>query len=897
MSISLSKLATVRSREAADCLGYLERVTRRFGVPVVLGLLDPHRRFSMWCDAEQGRPHPAYRIPLDVMPFDAAVREGALRLGACVDEPQGPAGPGQLSWPRYPSPSKLGGAEPEHVPLDPFATTLTAGVILGDPGCGKTEWLKGRAAEEANDQHRSLMLGQLAASTVRLPVYADLPTVAAYRAPAKHQEPEIRSRFVAWAASIESVAASALKGERRTELAILAAAADRLGLEPDDPFAVRVLERVRKQWGRRRGVDAGLILLDALDEVDDRHRTGLTTALTEVLASQRGRVFVTSRRLGYAMRSLGAAREFLVLPLSEEGKVALVRGFLTDTDRASRMLDAIENAAPAVVEVLGNPLLATLLAWAFDPESDEPITLPVVRAELYDKVLRKVLLLERKERVEPLRGLADEVLDELGTVACRLPQEAFLSTEIRKLARETQYPELRRYLQRNDLELPALLASCGLLGGYGAHAVRFLHLSVQEYLAARSLANAGIEGWRELFTHLTDDRWHEVVLLAAGCLWQGEGFDGGGEERVRAFLNELLTLGSPEGTEPSVTRAYAVAFARRIVTELQPLRRGPLRGTVYEGAAQEAMAVVSPGAPPTPEWVRVEVGDALGQLPGGDPRLVAESYWVRIEPGRFLMGAQSESEGAPGYDPEAFADEGPPRRIDLRERFEAGEYFEMGRFPVTVGEYRRFVDAGGYTEPKWWQERDGWANSPFGRESEPLDWEFRLMRPNHPVDGLSWYEAKAYCLWLSEQEGYEGARLPTEAEWEYAARGPGETPRRYPWGNGDPTPAHANFGVRIRRPTPVGIYPAGRTPCGVHDMVGNVWEWCEDDYHPMYVGGPPEDGSPWVETPGAAGCVLRGGLFYLAARYLRATARWVFRPGDRVFGSGFRLARSRCLEP
>jgi formylglycine-generating enzyme required for sulfatase activity len=123
----------------------------------------------------------------------------------------------------------------------------------------------------------------------------------------------------------------------------------------------------------------------------------------------------------------------------------------------------------------------------------------------------------------------------------------------------------------------------------------------------------------------------------------------------------------------------------------------------------------------------------------------------------------------------------------------------------------------------------------------PYEWEAQQARPSRPVVNVSWYQATAFCAWLTEKltrlQGVKReillpvghvVRLPTEAEWEFTARGPGG--RRYPWGNQPPGAEHANFKGRVGRPSPVGIFPFGTTPEGVVDMAGNTWEWCLDRY-------------------------------------------------------------------
>ena len=174
----------------------------------------------------------------------------------------------------------------------------------------------------------------------------------------------------------------------------------------------------------------------------------------------------------------------------------------------------------------------------------------------------------------------------------------------------------------------------------------------------------------------------------------------------------------------------------------------------------------------------------------------------------------------------------------------------MGRYPVTVAEYGRFVAAEGYREGCYWDEAGAAWKDEYGRH-EPWGWEEQQEHPSRPVVGVSWHEARAFCRWLGERCG-ERVRLPTAEEWERAAkRAEGE----YPWGSdrdeGDPrrprlSDEHlANFKKSIGAPTPVGAYPAGAGPNGHLDLAGNVCEWCED-------GPPGQEDRRW----------LKGGSWY-----------------------------------
>jgi formylglycine-generating enzyme required for sulfatase activity len=240
---------------------------------------------------------------------------------------------------------------------------------------------------------------------------------------------------------------------------------------------------------------------------------------------------------------------------------------------------------------------------------------------------------------------------------------------------------------------------------------------------------------------------------------------------------------------------------------------------------------------------------------------------VSIPAGPFLRGSP-EGVGLP--------DEQPQRRVQL-------SAFQIDAVPVTWGDFAAFIDAGGYRHPELWSAegwqactREGWKQPRFYREPE---WT-HVTGATQPVCGISFWEAEAYARFV-------GKRLPTEAEWEKAARG--EDGRLYPWGNRWEEGRCSFRGGPVRAAPPVGQFPLGASPYGVLDMAGGVWEWCSDWYRADYFAV-----APGEDPPGPADGelkVARGGAWAALPLQNRTGNRNAWKPGARFSNIGFRCAR------
>jgi formylglycine-generating enzyme required for sulfatase activity len=262
-----------------------------------------------------------------------------------------------------------------------------------------------------------------------------------------------------------------------------------------------------------------------------------------------------------------------------------------------------------------------------------------------------------------------------------------------------------------------------------------------------------------------------------------------------------------------------------------------------------SLLVAACGSEPSPTPLpRTDTPLLPTPTPGAGDTRVRETdgmVMVFVPEGEFLMGSADD-------DPDADKIEKPQHTVYL-------ESFWMDKTEVTNAQYRKCVEAGTCEEPGCWNME-------------------RYSAPDQPVVCVTWHEAQAYATWV-------GGRLPTEAEWEKAARG--TDGRIYPWGNSPPDCSKANYRFCTDRALPVGSHPDAASPYGALDMAGNASEWVADWYQVDYYSSSPHE-SP--QGPGYGVMrVQRGGSFRGGPELGRCASRWVGNPTTSLSDIGFRV--------
>lgn len=669
----------------------------------------------------------------------------------------------------------------------------------------------------------------------------------------------------------------------------------------------------------------GLLLLDGLDELPRPEVTRVQ--IQQLIADLRRRypktqIIVTTRTYAYQkpdwklsnfseteLSPFNALQMSYFISRWYQYQSALKQSEVEVQDPAAQAGDlkqAIFTRHPKLQDLAQNPLLLTVIAILHAVDHGQ---LPEQRAELYRRVVNLLLnRWDKKSAVGPNESqegpssliawlkLGDndrkKVLDALCKVAFEVHRDqesgangtadisfARLSAALEDISATGLEENAFRGLLADYLSQRA-----GILIERSAGVFSFPHRTFQEYLAAQYLANQ-----KSFPKNINDlirgdpDRWREAALLAGVSAYLGHN---------PAIWNFAVCLCRPASPEARCEADdWAAAIAGRALLESQDWANPDYQEELKE--VQQALLKVLSGSLPPRE--RAQAGNHLAGL--GDPRFDPQLFhlpaddtagFIRIPAGKFWMGSD------PQMDKNAYKDEQPQHEVEL------GEYW-LAMYPVTVSQFRAFTILTDYI---------------------PLDSDSLRGVDNHPVVWVSWEDALAYSQWLGEQLAAVGAAraaqasspvvrdfwqgladgrlkvgLPSEAEWEKAARGGLPEQRIYPYaGSFDPNKGNTDE-TGIGNTSPVGCFPGGVSPYGLYDLSGNVWEWTrslwgkdliEPEWKYPY---DPRDLQREVLKAGREVLrVLRGGSWDDDERFARCSSRYGDSPDYRYNYYGFRVS-------
>jgi len=638
-----------------------------------------------------------------------------------------------------------------------------------------------------------------------------------------------------------------------------------------------------------------VLILDGLDEVPypedhlaDRQRQLQSLATSINTVYRPSRVIVASRPYAYESWTLPGFEAVTLADFEDKHRIALAANLYRaagqpDEESKARANRLNTQLGPIDPQLKDRPLFLTLMAIIFMDGEEEG--LPTRKGALYRQSI--MLLLDRWTQSKPDAPALTDLLGEktphdLYVRLAALAYDVHSSCRDRSETPEIEEALLYRYLKpmgrhvAADL-IPYLSENAGVLVSPGQDYQRdvfhFAHRSFQEYLAGAHLVaeSAAAESFERIRDHVRAQPqiWREPCRLAGDVL-----ADTGRASDLWDLISDLLAEELPDALPADSPDWWAVWLAGQIAVE-QDLHRitklGRRERPVRDALIDWLVLLVN-----TPQALlpgeRTQCGRVLGWF--GDPRPgvlapggIPDIDWVEIPAGEFLMGSDKE------IDSQAYDDELPQHTVRL-------DAFAISRYSITYAQYAAFVEGDGYTNRVYWTDA-GWDDK--GERTEPRYWNDPQWHiDNHPVVGVTWYEAFAFTRWLSARLGV-GVSLLTESQWERAARG--TDGRTYPYGNEfDPTKGNTSD-TGIESTSAVGMFPDGASPDGVLDMSGNVYDWCLTQWRNSYSETPDDD------PEGDARRVVRGGSWYYDLSVARAAFRGGGLPNFRGLSVGFRVVR------
>lgn len=611
-----------------------------------------------------------------------------------------------------------------------------------------------------------------------------------------------------------------------------------------------------------------LLIFDGFDEVPELQQSSsgscypracLLSGLIKALPTwqqRRNRVLLTSRPYGLteSERQQLGLDESPLQPLPQPlQQLFIQRWYCTTQGDEGKTIAGLlwEHLAHRselwLADLAQNPLLLTALRIKFS----EGQTLPTDQHELFDAVVENTLYNRYQDaarEILPVRRRLEVIAwgmqsGEAGESSTSDPVAEIRLDDIDRLLAQHAQENIRgesggcNAAQRRD----ELQTRSGLLQPLGTEQAEFYHRMFQDFFAAEYLLRRPqLSITKLLEKHAANEDWHTLfIFLLSGLYRRGSGIDGPLNDFGSILRPQLESSSIETQALPAILWGRCLELAQKLIADLGPL------GEEFFCACEMALEVV------TKPSERARLFDSLARLGldrrpgvGLTPAGLPDIAWQVVPAGEFIYGDDIE------------------QRLYL-------DAFRISRYPITNSQYQCFIDDPSYSDARWWQ---GLGSIP---QIEP-EWR----EANRPREHVNWHQAMAYCRWLSERLG-EPITLPTEQQWERAARG--KDGSVYPWGD-DYVAGQANINEKrfnqgptyLEQTSAVGLYPTGASPDGVHDLAGNLWEWCDSRYDE-------------TSDDKVGACMFRGGSWYDNWESARSAIRSWGSPVHPVKVVGFRV--------
>jgi len=586
-----------------------------------------------------------------------------------------------------------------------------------------------------------------------------------------------------------------------------------------------------------------IILLDGLDELLPKYRPTIVNAFADLRVRYKDCKLVCSGRphgMDAAVVKRLGRRHIKILALNSQQINRFINQWFTHFYPGSsgigrKNADAMINAIrlhPSIDQLTDTPLMLTAICILYHDGKE----LPEQRAELYKKFIDN-LLYRRFANSERVHDYLKTLAFRMHAKGIRSADRSFATRVLQDVYKKTPEETGKTYQKRIEELFDHIEPRCGLLK-YANGQYTFWHLTFQEFLTADYISDNHSDHVSAIAPFWENDWWREVVELYVSYL----------SIEHKKTANDVIASATGQPDKPPFKRWRLAGHA---MSDIHPNRRTDEVADKVKNRMPEIM-----DSDATPQ-IRAESGEILGWL--GDPKNLKE--FIPISAGKYPLG--------------------------LGERFINA--FEIAKYPVANVWFAEFVAAGGYDKPDCWCDKGRkWLKHTGAKQ--PGYWNDRKWKyPNAPVVGVCWYEADAFCRWLTlkRKDGWV-YRLPDENEWEAAAAG--FEKREYPWGEWKK--GHCNTHESdIDKTSSVGVFKNGNTPEGAADMAGNVWEWTCSDYQSRnrlddFVF--QEDWKVSSQRP-----VLRGGSWNYNWNFARCANRNDYVPNFRSYDVGLRCVRTK----
>lgn len=520
-----------------------------------------------------------------------------------------------------------------------------------------------------------------------------------------------------------------------------------------------------------------------------------------------------------------------------------------DYFRKLRLAMRGEGTSRSLLVLARNPYMLFMISQVYRLERQ----LPINRGQLFD-VFVNVLL--RREKFD-----SRELLVGLGNLAFYMQNNKQQVIYLRK-------PEALTVLKDELILEKAARAHLLSDGSY----ITFTHQLLQEYFAARRLE-------QELHVHNSVSRfipserwwephgWEETIIILAGLYSDDCSVVLDWVKDASPILTARCIAESGAYTPPNTRKGFQRLWLRRLHGNEDVKARA---------AIGRALSIIGDPRPGILCYRPVDRDKEVNKRVG----LVPDISWSTVLEGEFVMGSTSE-------DRESNGNEYPQHQVYL-------DSYNIGKYPITNAQYGSFLnDEEGYADIRWWTEFEQERKWNLDKRAAPSEYGYPYTLDNHPRVGVSWYEALAFCRWLTWRlksydalSPFEYITLPTEEQWEKAARG--IDGRKFPWGDKGDVRLYANSEeASLHFTSAVGMFPQGKSVFNVWDCSGNIWEWTASKWRYNYEEKTSEN------TISVEHLVARGGACNTNRRWLRCASRLSYAPHTQLAYIGFRVVLMR----